>query len=53
MNKCACGTLNTKDFQKDEKFANDRFTVTKERPHLTMKKKSVIVATSYERGEGE
>lgn len=28
MNKCACGTLNTKDFQKDEKFANDRFTVT-------------------------
>ena len=28
MKKCAFGILNTKDFQKDEVFANDRFTVT-------------------------
>ena len=28
MKKRAFGILNTKDFQKDEVFANDRFTVT-------------------------
>ena len=36
MKKCAIGILNTKDFQKDEVFANDRFTVTKVANSLTI-----------------
>ena len=43
MKKCAYGILNTKDFQKDEVFANDRFTVTDKTEVLKIYKTCVMI----------